>query len=68
MTIDEAIEIKEAVYKDPWLAPKGRLGEADKLSIEALKAYGEVRKHYPIGTIYLLPGETEEKKGHEQSS
>jgi len=60
MTIDKAIEIKEKQYTDPWLAPKGKLAEADKLSIEALHTVKNLR-HYPECPVpNLLLGETEE--------
>ena len=60
MTIDEAIEIKLRQFVDPFLAPKGKLAEADRLSIEALKQV-QFYRSIPNGKHHnLLPGETKD--------
>jgi len=59
MTLQEAIEIKNRYQ---YLIPKRshpELLEADKLSIEALKAVGLCRKGVSASVYMLLPRETQ---------
>ncbi len=60
MTIDEAIKILEEATNPDSFAQYGALQLAERLGIEALKAYQKSQANgwYPPG--YRLPGETEE--------
>lgn len=60
MNIDKAIEIKlRKGYELSRTDPRD-MGEADRLSIEALKHFRDFRLTCDGHPIYLLPGETEE--------
>lgn len=60
MTIDKAIELKQRyqyILKD---ASFPELIEADNLSIEALKAWQNMREGDNQPELWILPGETKE--------
>lgn len=60
MTLDEAIRIKSLEGEEFLLLTLNDIDEADRLSIEALKAIKEWR-HYPFPDgVIRLPGETDE--------
>jgi len=60
MTLDEAIEIKEQHLRDNQPYDMEELEAADKLSIEAMKAWSLNRQGMWHRDIKLLPGETKE--------
>lgn len=60
MTIDEAIEIKEKDLADNYYGPNSKFLQAEKLSIEALRAYAQARRLGLPLLCDLLPGETKE--------
>ena len=60
MTIDEAIEIKEAYLRGDEPDDPLDLIRADRLGIAALKRCKYADRINFDGTINLLPGETEE--------
>ena len=58
MTIDKAIEIKDLTGEEFLNVDPDDIEEADRLSIEALKAVKYVRRNYPDILVAPLPGET----------
>ena len=60
MKIDEATKIKEKYHSMLQRLGVPGLYEADKLSIEALKAVKQSRIIWGSRGVALLPGETEE--------
>lgn len=60
MILDEAIEIKEDMLYHRYLHHNDKVEEADRLSIEAMKAWKEHRGTGSLMSKLLLPGETEE--------
>ena len=59
MKLDEAIEIKEAYLRGDEPDDPLELILADRLSIEAMKAWKTSRDYSSIHQVPLLPGETE---------
>ncbi|GAI71601.1 unnamed protein product [marine sediment metagenome] len=60
MTLDEAIRIKELTGDEFLATDPDDCGEADRLSIEALKRVKWHKDQHERGYYELLPGETEE--------
>ena len=61
MTIDEAIELNEAMRKDLLVKGLPSLASTMQLGIEALKRYKEACANPGSINLALLPGETEDK-------
>lgn len=60
MTVDEAIEIKLCTGDEFLHADPDKIDEADRISIEALKAVKSFRTGRPTPALWRLPGETKE--------
>jgi len=60
LTLEKAIEILEASFRDPWITPGGDLADAMKLSIQGLKAVKDARANNYWTPIPTLRGETKE--------
>lgn len=60
MTIDEAIKFKEEYQREHYYGFDPKFVEADKLGIEALKAWIEGRQKHGWFYFPLLPSETED--------
>jgi len=60
MNIDKAIEIKRCTGEDFLHTDPDEIDEADRLSIEALKAVKECRASHMFCPGLVMPGETEE--------